>query len=77
MKVRLPMPRMVFARSDGFVTHPETGLRVHLRRNQPWPEDDPLVEAKPDLFATLEELSGVEQASSAPGERRRSRRVTP
>lgn len=68
------MPKMVFARSDGFTTHPETGLRVHLRRNQPWPEDDPLVEAKPHLFATVEELAGVEQASSAPGERRRSRR---
>lgn len=68
------MPRMVFARSDGFTTHPETGLRVHLRRNQPWSDDDPLVIERPHLFASLEELSGVEQASSAPGERRRSRR---
>lgn len=71
------MPRMVFSRNDGFSTHPVTGLRVHLRRNQPWPDDDPLVLRYPHLFATLEELTGVEQASSAPGERRRSRRVQP
>lgn len=68
------MPRMVFARSDGFTTHPETGMRIMLRRNQPWPDDDPLVLLRPHLFATLEELSGVEQASSAPGERRRTKR---
>lgn len=68
------MSKMVFARSDGFTTHPETGLRVHLRRNQPWPDDDPLVVARPHLFATLDDLTGVEQASSVPGERRRSRR---
>jgi len=71
------MSRMVFARSDGFTTNPETGLRVMLRRNQPWPEDDPLVLARPHLFATLEELSGVEQASAGPGERRRTRRFEP
>lgn len=68
------MSRMVFARSDGFTTHPQTGMRVHLRKDAPWPADDPLVVSRPDLFASLEELSGVEQASKAPGERRRSRR---
>lgn len=68
------MPRMVFARSDGFVTDPNTGLRMHLRTNQPFPDDDPLVEALPHLFATLEELSGVEQTSRQPGERRNVRR---
>lgn len=69
------MPRMVFPRSDGFCTHPLTGMRVFLRRNQPWPADDELVTEKPHLFTTLEEMAGdVEQASSAPGERRRARR---
>lgn len=69
------MSKMVFPRSDGFCTHPLTGMRVFLRRNQPWSADDELVREKPHLFALIEELTGeVEQASAAPGDRRRTRR---
>ena len=68
---------VVFAKSEGFTTHPVSGLRVHLRKDAPWPADDPLVRARPHLFATLAELikdSPVESATQIPGERRTVRR---
>jgi hypothetical protein len=68
---------VVFAISEGFATHPVSGLRVHLRRDAPWPADDPLVRALPHLFASLAELTKdrpVESASQAPGERRTVKR---
>lgn len=68
---------VVFARNEGFITHPVSGLRVHLRKDAPYPADDPLVRARPHLFATLAELTRdhpVESASQAPGERRTVKR---
>lgn len=63
--------RLALPKSDGFVTHPATGMRVMLRRNDEWPADDPLVQARPDLFRILDV---VEQASAEPGVRRQVRR---
>ena len=59
------------------------GITIDLRPDQVWSADDPFVKAHPDLFADeppiLQHSSGarrrgVEQATSAPGEKRDVRR---
>lgn len=62
--------RLVVALDDCYTTTPD-GLPVRLLRGEVWRADDPLVKAMPDLFGAP---PGVEQATSAPGERRGARR---
>jgi hypothetical protein len=53
--------------------------RVRIHPDQKWPDDDPFVKARPDLF-TSEPVTvarserPVEQATRAPGEKRATRR---
>lgn len=61
----------VVSLQDCSTTHPETGLIVRLRKDQPWPRTHPLVRARPQLFGSP---PAVEQASAAPGEKRTVRR---
>lgn len=65
------------------VQHPEAGVMVVPRRDQPYPADDPLVIAYPWMFVLegesrptppAPESVPIEQATAAPGERRRTRR---
>jgi hypothetical protein len=73
-----------FATGTCVVAH--AGLRVHLTAGEAWAADDPLVATRPDLFAdkptTVRAISDrgvidrpVEQATSAPGEKRTTRRA--
>lgn len=80
--------RYVRVRLDriGAVRHPETEDHVTPDPRRPYRDDDPLVQAYPDMFATDEDLaaehhaaqrpaeSPVERATRAPGERRPTRR---
>lgn len=70
--VRVRLDRM------GMVRHPETHEMTTLDPRQPYWSDDPIVQAYPDMFATDEQLARehgeVEQATAAPGEKRRTRR---
>lgn len=54
------------------------GLVVAVREGEPFPENDPVVKAHPWLFRSdadrdVELGNVVEQATAAPGERRRTR----
>lgn len=70
----MPLSDIVVALQDCSTTHPETGLIVRLRKDQPWPRTHPLVRARPHLF-TAPATTPVEQASAAPGEKRSVRRA--
>lgn len=74
------VPAVVYAATDSAVGH--GGVVVHVRIGEVWAADDPLVAARPDLFApaptrvrTTTDPAGVrsgtvEQATARPGERR-------
>lgn len=54
--------------------HPDTGMVVRLRPGQLFAADDPLVVARPGLFEPVAIAAAeIEQASKAPGEKRRKR----
>lgn len=54
------------------------GRRIRLSKGDAWDDADPVVKARPELFADVPEVvmtsevrvAGVEQASAAPGEKR-------
>lgn len=52
---------------------------LHLTKGVPWRSDDPFVRDHPELFSRKPPITGatvdppVEQATAAPGERRRAR----
>lgn len=62
---------VVLSLQDCSTKHPETGLVIRLRKDQPFPRNHPLVRARPHLFS---KPAAVEQASAAPGEKRAVRR---
>jgi hypothetical protein len=73
--------RIVYAKSTTSVTT-GIGLIHRLTRGDAWDADDPVVEAHPDMFSetpTFVNTSArgwvefVEQATAAPGEKRRRR----
>lgn len=54
------------------------GRQFRLRENEPWAADDPVVQAFPSYFTRTPERVRrsepvVEEATAAPGEKRRSR----
>lgn len=66
------MPATVRAVQSVVVHH--DGIAIAVREGQPFPADDPLVAEHEWLFRTDAERDvelGVEQATAAPGERRR------
>lgn len=61
---------------QGIVRDPETGSMVSLDPRRPYWSDEPIVLAYPDMFASDEQLAAehqapVEQATRAPGEKRK------
>ena len=80
----MPPKNYVFAIDTIIVAH--GGVRVTLHAGEAWAADDALVVARPELFAknptTVRQFGGggvtevpVEQATSAPGEKRATRRA--
>lgn len=75
------MSAIAYANATCSVRH--NGSVVRLAVGQPWAADDPFVAARPDLFSDEPEFvhrtaaTGVvvEQATSAPGERRTTKRA--
>lgn len=76
---------IVFATRDMIASHPQSGASVPIVHGTHWPADDPVVLAYPDFFSSdgrfglsssrpLDAdgypLGRVEQATSAPGEKR-------
>lgn len=81
--------RVVYAKNTTVVMTPDGG-RHTVYGGQHWPDDDPVVQAMPDLFSddprvgvsfsvAPAELSEppVEQVTAAPGEQRQTRRGRP
>jgi hypothetical protein len=69
------MPNFVFAQETCFV-HVDHGS-FRLTAGEPWADDDPVVVARPDLFADTpappfprRSVHAVEQTTAAPGEKR-------
>lgn len=65
----------VYALASMVVANPAGGT-VRIREGDVWAADDPLVKARPALFsrtpvAVHRTVSPVEQATAAPGEKRR------
>lgn len=66
---------IVFARENRQLVGPDT-LRYIVKEGEVWAASDPLVRANPDAFSETPVRIGhtvpiVEQATAAPGERRR------
>lgn len=76
--------RVVYAQRTVLKSHPGNGSNIQLMEGQPWHGDHPLVAAYPDCFADIPpqrliqgvpaEDTVIEQATRAPGEKRRTRR---
>lgn len=72
------MASIVVAQETVHVSH--AGQRWRITRGDAWDATDPLVKAFPDLFASDARVvhrseRGVEQATAAPGEKRKTRRA--
>ena len=70
----LPMSHVVAIGT--LVTADRDGRRIRLQEGTVWEDSDPFVRFRPDLFRPLDEGKSapkppVEQASAAPGEKRR------
>lgn len=79
-----PTKNYVFANASTIVAH--GGVRITLHAGEAWAADDALVAARPELFSknptTVRQFGDggvadipVEQATSAPGEKRATRRA--